>query len=307
VLPLAALGLIAGIVAIGEARGFPVTQGAPRPPRLRLYQAPPTPPGPSGPYLGQEPPGLVPVVFAPDIVSMTESQEGGITFSPDGNEIYFGRTGIWFTKQVDGVWTTPAPAPIPGGADGFEPSITPSGGRMYFASMRDGDSNGPQIWYAERSGDGWSAPRKLGPASPSGAKMAPSAASNGNLYFTSVQGNMGWFYMARWANGSFSAATRLPSTINRFARHDHAFITPDEATLVFAAVSSGGQYLFASFKDRSGYWTTPVSLGSNVNATINQIQPSISPDGKYLFFTRDTTGDIWWVDANVVYALRPSS
>jgi hypothetical protein len=177
---------------------------------------------------------------------------------------------------------------------------------MYFASWRDQDSSGPQIWYADRAGEEWTAPTKLGPASPYGAKMAPTAASNGNLYFTSVQGEMGWFYMARWTGGHFETAVKLPAVINAFARHDQAFITADENTLVFAVVTASGQHLFASFRTAVGSWRSPIELGSDVNATINQIQPSISPDGKYLFFTRDATGDIWWVDAAVVFDLKPS-
>ena len=42
------------------------------------------------PYLGQNPPGLTPELYAPGIVS-TEHHEFGITFSPDGKEIFFTR------------------------------------------------------------------------------------------------------------------------------------------------------------------------------------------------------------------------
>ena len=43
-----------------------------------------------GPYLGQTPPGLIPEVFAPDIIS-TEHHEWGSIFSPDMKEFYFSR------------------------------------------------------------------------------------------------------------------------------------------------------------------------------------------------------------------------
>ena len=39
-----------------------------------------------GPYLGQKPPGMVPKVFAPGIIS-TEAAEGCSSFSRDGNFI----------------------------------------------------------------------------------------------------------------------------------------------------------------------------------------------------------------------------
>ncbi|MBE0655504.1 MAG: hypothetical protein IH594_17005, partial [Bacteroidales bacterium] len=43
-----------------------------------------------GPYLGQNPPGLTPEIFAPGIIS-TEQFEFGGTFSPDGTEFFFTR------------------------------------------------------------------------------------------------------------------------------------------------------------------------------------------------------------------------
>jgi Tol biopolymer transport system component len=252
---------------------------------------------------------VVPEIFGPGFISTEARSAGGIAFSPDGNEIYFGSAGLWVTRQVSGVWTSPGPATFSGAASSFEPGMAPGGQRLYFASGMDGDANGPQIWYLGRAGEGWSAPTKLGPGSLTGGKMAPTAASNGNLYFTSVQGQMGWFYMARWSNGTFEAPVKLPSTINAYSRMDHGFIAPDESWFVLSAVSAAGQCLYVSFKESGGNWRTPVRLDANVNATINQIQPSISPDGKYLFFTRwnGEHGDIWWVDARVVFDLRAAS
>ena len=39
-----------------------------------------------GPYLGQEPPGLKPEIFAPGIISTKKFKEFSGTFSPDGKE-----------------------------------------------------------------------------------------------------------------------------------------------------------------------------------------------------------------------------
>ena len=277
--------------------------------RHRLETVPLDPNNPHGPYLGQRPPGTTPEIFGPGFISTPQRSVGGIAFSPDGNGIYFGSTGVWVTRQVSGVWTTPGPAPFRGSDRSFEPGMAPNGNRLYFASTMDHDANGSQIWYVDRSGSGWAEPLKVGPSSPTGFKMAPTAAANGNLYFTAGQGQMGWFYMARWSNGAFQAAVRLPSTINAFNRMDHSFIAPDESTLVFAVVTTGGQQLHVSFRRSDGSWRTPVRLPASVNATINQIQPSISPDGRYLFFTRfnGVHGDIWWVDARVVFDLRPTA
>lgn len=46
-----------------------------------------------GPYLGQEPPGTTPRIFAPEIVSMDKYSEFVCLFTPDGQECIFDRYG----------------------------------------------------------------------------------------------------------------------------------------------------------------------------------------------------------------------
>ena len=43
-------------------------------------------------YLGQKPPGLIPELFAPDII-WSEHREGAAAFTPDLKEFYFRRRG----------------------------------------------------------------------------------------------------------------------------------------------------------------------------------------------------------------------
>ena len=43
-------------------------------------------------YLGQKPPGLIPELFAPDIIQ-TEHREAEAAFTPDLKEFYFRRRG----------------------------------------------------------------------------------------------------------------------------------------------------------------------------------------------------------------------
>ncbi len=64
-----------------------------------------------GPYLGQEPPGLEPVLFAPGVVS-THTGEWSTAFTPDGLELFFGlsvegSTYMLHMKDEGGRWTEP--------------------------------------------------------------------------------------------------------------------------------------------------------------------------------------------------------
>jgi hypothetical protein len=65
----------------------------------------------TGPYMGQEPPGMMPKVFAPGFVSLSDRCEVAGFFSADMNEFYFTETdGRWTwtrilsTKCENGVW-----------------------------------------------------------------------------------------------------------------------------------------------------------------------------------------------------------
>ena len=69
------------------------------------------------PYMGQEPPGLTPKVFAPGLLSIPNRIENDICLSQDGRECYFtSRTAGWtvyeimVTRYENGQWTTPVRA-----------------------------------------------------------------------------------------------------------------------------------------------------------------------------------------------------
>jgi hypothetical protein len=43
----------------------------------------------TGDYLGQTPPGDIPVIFAPGIISSEDQEHGVPAFSPDGKEVFW--------------------------------------------------------------------------------------------------------------------------------------------------------------------------------------------------------------------------
>jgi len=46
----------------------------------------------------------------------------------------------------------------------------------------------------------------------------------------------------------------------------------------------GGFDLYISY-NREGVWTKPANLGDKINSSGNEYSPTISPDGKYFFWT----------------------
>jgi hypothetical protein len=94
-------------------------------------------PGPS-PYLGQQPPGRIPRVFAPGVVSRG-NLHGRLTISPDGREILWTTvdmttfsTRILSVRQVGGRWTDARPPAFAVDGDTKDPVFSTDGTRLYF-------------------------------------------------------------------------------------------------------------------------------------------------------------------------------
>lgn len=265
-----------------------------------------------GKYLGQERPGLTPEVFAPGIVT-TDGGEFAGTFSPDGSEFYFTRSGgekklktntIMVTKLENGQWTEPNIAPFSGKHFDFEPFITPDGKRLYFGTMRalDGSDKTGNLhqWFLEKTPTGWSEPKPLSSPFVDRFVMYPSVTNDGTIYF-STQGGI---YLSRLEDGKYREPVRLnEETINFFSFTAHPFVAPDESYLIFDAHPlSMYSDIFISFRKKDGSWTRARKIGNQVNTEESEICPSVSPDGKYFFFARSK--NIYWVDAGIIKKLK---
>jgi hypothetical protein len=142
-----------------------------------------------------------------------------------------------------------------------------------------------------------------------GRAMYISSTGNGDLYFTGVYDKQYGIFRSRRRSDGYGPPEYLPPEIN--AIHPaHPYVTPDESILLFDAYTAGPSRpeLYISFRGADGSWSKAVKLGPEINATQTEYAPSLSPDGSYLFFHRETNGngDIWWVDAAVLEAQRPS-
>jgi len=270
--------------------------------------------GLQGPYLGQTPPGTQPVLFAPGIVSSAAAMEFAVTFSPDGKEMYFTRRkdGGFNTLMVsrlekDG-WTMPQEADFAKGFPGNEPFITPDGSRLYFGSDRTkpGDDRPTYgIWVVERTASGaWGEPRYHGPG------MYVSTARNGNLYMTDVASLIARdrpVVVYPWSGDHYGAPQRVGGGVNAPVNADHGYIAPDESYILFDSSNRpGGQGgegdLHVCFRKPDGSWGEALNLGDAVNTPGTNFCPSISPDGKYIFYS--TCRDIYWVSTKILDDLK---
>ena len=273
----------------------------------------------SGPYLGQEAPGVAPRVFAPGIVS-TEAHEFSCSFTPDGSEFYFARRDpetklplIMVTKLVDGAWTRPEVVPFIENTQSFEPRVTADGKRLYFtfAKIIPGQQGPPMnIFYVERQESGWGAAQNAGPTFNPMKAMYISTTRDGTIYTTDVSGGPGSesIAVAKPVEGKYEKLEKLGPPINVGARDMYPFIAPDESYLLFCSKRPAEgieSRLFISFRKEDGSWDEPRGVPLPLEVGL----PLVSPDGKFLFFTAGERGksDIYWVDASLLDALRPES
>ncbi len=246
------------------------------------------------PYLGQEPPGVSPKVFAAGIVSVLGSNDFCASFSPDGKEFYFNRgmTIMVCRLEKDG-WTAPEPAAFNGGYRNHTAHLAFDGTRLFFGGSRPPQPYG--IWLTERTAAGWSEPRRMWDG------MYATSARNGNIYFGDETLSPPGIVRTRLVDGRYAEpeaqAMAFGNSNPRIRAIFHPGIAPDESYIVF----DDNNGLHVSFREADGSWGNAVSLGEILKERVATI-PSISPDGEYLFYASHY--DLYWVSTRILERLR---
>lgn len=259
----------------------------------------------TGPYLGQKAPGLTAEVFAPNIIS-TKGWEYGVVFAPNMKEMYMVREVNADTKpeqqfvvyEKDGEnWIDRVISKRVG-----TPTLSPNNKIMFFGRG-----------YKERTQDGWSEMKRLGPDFEPYRIMRVTSSLNGTIAFDEAGNNgNGILRYSTMEHGKLSTPKPFPKEINTGTWNAHPFIAPDESYIIWdgqRGKDTRNSDLFISFKELDGSWGEAIKFGDNVNTPENEFAAQLSPDGKYLFFNRngdDRNVDTYWVDAKVIEDLKPA-
>jgi hypothetical protein len=256
----------------------------------------------SAPYMGQEPPGLTPKVFAPGLISLPNRYENDLCLSQDGRECYFTvRNSGWtvyeimVTRYENGQWTTPVRASF-SDSQSLSPSLADNDQTLYFGRNH-------HIYRAHRGTQGWSQPEAVpAPISSAQDDWSCCISSLGNAWICSWRTN-GVGQCDLWriqsSGDQFTEAMNLRA-LNTSASDCNPVPGPAEDYVVFHSGRPGGfggADLYIGFPDGQGGWTSPRNLGPTINTLRNDMVPYLSPNHRYLFFCREISGDsdIYWV------------
>ncbi|MEM9076940.1 MAG: hypothetical protein AAGC43_07870 [Bacteroidota bacterium] len=256
-------------------------------------------------YFGQKPPGLIPEIFDFEILSTEDWNLGG-KFNSDIKEFYltnsrgglFEPTVIVFRKE-NNVWE-----------------------KHNFHSSLSGDSNilYDEAKYIEKTNYGWSKIKSLGPMfeREDWGIMRLSASANGTFVFDDWKSN-DVIRISRIKDGKREEPKLLGKEINTGKWTAHPFIAPNESYLIWDSEREGGYGgadIYISFRQKDGSWGTAINLGDKINTTLWENAAMVTPDGKYLGFSRSEEkvrkdgstyweSNKYWVDTKIIENLRP--
>lgn len=300
---------------------------------------------PAGIYMGQSTPGLSPELFAPGIVSTPDAVELNGVFAPGINEFFFTRTTVLpaggegisrmyrSVLSPDGTWTSPEHVQVwPENAASLavDMSYSPDSRRLYFLGRHphslSAENPGYDIWVSERVTDGrWSLASPIPPPIwTEHIESYPAVTPDGGLLFSSNRpgGHGGgdlWLAPPK-PDGGFETPVNVGQPVNSEHWEGDACMSPDGSYIVFTserATGPGNGDLFVSFRDdSSSEWSQPVLLGHGINTMDLDYCPMVTPDGRYLFFSRRISdpkdggwdrvvgGDVYWISTGVIHELR---
>jgi Tol biopolymer transport system component len=275
-----------------------------------------------------------PVNLGPPINS--SRHENAVSISADSLSIFitvFGRPGgsgsddLWVSTRAttDDPWGEPVNlgttvnTSVP---DGY-PSISADGLTLYFsAANRSGGRGGNDIWMTTRAttDEDWDRPVNLGdPVDSGGNEFSQCISADGlSLYFGAERfggsGNLDlWVATRETTDDRWNEPVNLGSIVNSSSYEQTPSISADGNTLFFASGRAGGlgdSDLWITRRNASdGSWATPVNLGNAVNTSNAELSPSISSDGRTLYFSSNRPGgsgnrDLWQVSIEPILDLN---
>ena len=261
-------------------------------------------------YFGQFDPGKTVTRFAPGIVSKSGVADFYVSFSPNGNKMFYGNANKrLYAEYKNGSWHS------------FEDYVAPEGYKSaVFSPVQDliyvWEGAELKIGFMVKDGNKWSEVTEV--IGPGNQKAWPSASKDSMLYYL---GNNFTVYSTKFNGITHETPKPLPFPVNyssRFNPND-VCISAEGDYLVFIndvhqPGASAGAGMFVSFKKEENHWTNPKRV-SDYYLKKEPIpyfgqRTKMSPDGKYMFaahYPQNHDMDIYWVSTSIFEDARKSN
>jgi Tol biopolymer transport system component len=259
----------------------------------------------------------------------TSALEGCPFIAPDNLSLFFasdraggsGLTDIYVSTRAsaNSPWGAPVNLGTNVNSSGAEvcPTVFNNGQSLYFVSDRaTGSCGGNDIWVSHRLNN----QGEWGPAVNLGCQfnspqsdITPTLFTDNNgttyLYISSNRpggpGLQDIYVSTLQSNGTFGAPILVPGLNTEFNDQRPNIRVRDGLEIFFESNRTGtlgGLDLYVAIRaNTSSAWSTPVNLGATVNSTANEGRPSLSFDGRELYFMSDRAGGF---GSNDIYTAR---
>jgi OmpA-OmpF porin, OOP family len=181
------------------------------------------------------------------------------------------------------------------------PVVSPDGKTMFITVANHpqnigGKRDDGDIWISRLEGNEWSAPVHAGNVLNDASYNAVAGFSSDGEQLvllshyspTGKSKTQGIAVSKRTSSGwSVPENINIPYFLNR-STSLQGQLSKDGMTFVFSADSYstlGAEDIYVTHKDAAGKWGEPKNLGRNVNTALQELSPSLSEDGQYLFFS----------------------
>jgi len=196
-------------------------------------------------------------------------------------------------------------------ADDLSPDISADGLSLFFDSRRSGGYGDRDLWVTTRAStnENWVTPVNLGVTVNSSATDAcPHISPDGlSLFFASGRpGGYGdkdlWITTRASLDDEWDTPVNLGAIVNSSALDCCPSISVDGRTLFFHSTRPGGyggRDLWVTTRPTTrDPWAEPMNLGLTVNSSAYDVGPSVSADGRTLYFYSNRPGgsgnhDLW--------------